>query len=200
MPLVHNRGRKIGKVAIARKIEFPRSWDEKGNPVRDEETGKIIMETLLPEKHKEITQEQFDHLRAIFHGEIVNLSDPEEMKRQFEESVPEEQRRGYMAPDEVAALVQKEVQKALKAGGAAPEEAEKPKENGEDEIDEIDEKVPVDADLAARIDGMDRLELIATVENEGFDIDVKKYKNTDALKKAIFKAYGNKKPAEEAAE
>lgn len=177
MPVVHNRGKRIGDKLAARKIIFPKAWDEKGQPVKD---GKVLIEEiLLPGAHKTVTDEQLKHLKENFGDEIVNIDDVKDMQSHFKAAAPEKPREGYVAPDEVNDRVEKRVQEELAKRGADD------KEGGEETREE----------LIARIDAMDRNDLIALIEKEGLGIEHKGFKAPGTLKAAVLTALENKSAA-----
>jgi hypothetical protein len=183
MPIVHNRGKIIGNGTqtrtVARKIIYPRAWDENGNPVRDAKGKKVVSETLMPGAHKEVTDEQLAHLKANVGAEVVNLSDSAELRDQFKESTPEnpaERAPGWVPPEEVDALVEKRVKEQLAKGdGETPPPSE---ENLQE--------------LLGKLDTMDRGDIIALIESQELDIDPKKYKAPGSLKAAVQTGLQNK--------
>jgi hypothetical protein len=168
MPVVHNRGKKNGDKTVARKIVFPKGWDAEGKPLVDEKTKKIATETLLPGAHKTLSQEQFDHLKELFPNEIVNVDDIKDLQAQFPEAETAKPRAGYVAPEDVDALVKKRVEEELRA---KPREIPKSLE-----------------ETISSIAGMDRGDMIALIEKENLDIEHKNYKAPDALRAAVLKA------------
>lgn len=182
MPVVHNRGRKVGEKTIARTIVFPKSWDEHGHPVTIKGGENTPTETLAPGQHKDVTLEQLKHLKDNFHDEIVNVEDITDMQSHFKATPTEPARKGYVAPDEVDKLV---------AEGVAAELA---KRAGEKQPGEGEGTATVETReaLILRIEGMDRADLIALIDEQELGIDPKTYKNPDALKAAILKAIDKK--------
>lgn len=180
MPVIHNRGKKIGDKTIARKIIFPAGWDKDGVPLK-EKNGKTIVEKILePGKSMTLTEEQWAHLRDMFPNELINIEDVKALQGEFKEKEPEKPREGYVAPDEVEARVAARVKEEMakkELDKAAPEE----------------EKSESREELIARIDAMDRPDLIAFIEKGKLGIEAKNYKAPGALKAAILGALENKK-------
>lgn len=190
MPVIHNRGKQIGDKTVARKIHFPKGWDAKGHPVRGDD-NKVLEEVLEPGAHKTVTDEQFKHLKANFHAEIINVDDMKDMQAQFKAKPVDYSQQGYVAPQDVDALVEKRAQE-LAAGRARDEEDKKGlPDDAEPEITEA---------LIKRIDAMDRTDLIALIEKEQLGIDHGKLKAPGLLKSAVLTAIENKKAAASTAE
>lgn len=175
MPVIHNRGKRNGDKTVARKIIFPKSWDANGHPAKE---GKVIInDILLPGAHKTVTDEQFAHLKALFPDEIVNVDDIKDMQAQFPAAAAPKPREGYVAPEDVDALVAKKVAEKLAESGS----------------------VETRAQFIERLDKMDRADMISLIETEKLEIEHGKYKNPSALKSAILTAIENKFAAKSAA-
>lgn len=229
MPVVHNRGRKIGDKYIARKIIFPEGWDEHGKPLME---GKKPKEkVMIPGAHMPVTDEQLKHLKDNFGEEIVNLSDLQEMQAQFKDtSAPAPAPKvpavpaGHISQKEADELVARKVQEALAAEhskGSKKPAAAKPapvaeakqetkpepeagtgddagqKEDagaqGDGQQGGDDTRVPeTRGSFIARIDAMDRAEIIGMIEAEKLPIEHSKLRNPDVLKRSVLKAMEDK--------
>lgn len=192
MPLIHNRGRLIGgegnQKTVARTIIYPKGWDKDGAVLK--EGKKTLDDTLKPGEHKKVTDEQFKFLKSMFHGEIVNLDDLNDMRAQFQESEAAAPRPGYVAPEDVDALVAKRVAEEL---AKARKDTEDAKSDG---APQKSRALPESHDdLVKVLDAMDRGDLIATIENYGLELDHKNFKKLGDLKAAILAAVENKKAA-----
>lgn len=196
MPLIHNAGRQIGEKKVARKIIYPKDWDENGHPVKDKEGKgkKILQESINPGEHKTVTEKQFAHLKALFPTEIVNLDDLKDMQRQFQSAAVETPRTGYVAPDEVDALVAKRVAEELAKKSRDVEDAKSPGDTTTEgqKVNPLTEERQA---LIAKIDNMDRGDLIAYIDQEGLDVEYKNYKQMGSLKSAVLSATDKKKTA-----
>jgi hypothetical protein len=214
MPVVHNKGKTIGNgKTVARKIIFPKAWDESGKPVM--EGKKIITEVLEPSAHKTVTDAQLAHLKANFHDEIVNIDDVKDMQTHFKEAPADKPKSGYTSPEDLEQEVEKRVKERLAAAGrdkvdtkpakkiAAIEAVKKtaePAVTGEPEkTDQEPGEIKGREDFIASLDGMDRLAIIELIEKEDFAVDHVKMKNPHALKKAVLSAWDKKNAAKEAA-
>lgn len=197
MPKIQNLGRKVGDKHIARKIVFPAAWDKDGRPLAAKE-GKGNEEIILkPNQHKEVTDEQFKHLKENFGSEIINLDDNFEMQKAIDQPEKSKERpEGYLSPDEVEAKVQARVKEELQKRLNADETESnlKIKNLDDDFIDTSDRTT-----LAKKIDGLDRLQLIALIEKEDLNVEHKNFKNPNALKSAILSAFETKEAAKSAA-
>lgn len=187
MPKIQNVGRKIGDKTIARKIQFAKDYDEKGNAVADKD-GIVARDEILPGKYKTVTPGQFKHLKAIFGNEILNLDDMEELQDNAARGIStdnaaKERPAGYLSPEEVDAKVKEEVAKALSG-----------KENGKFG-DGAGSEPPTKGELIEKIDGMDKAELITFIETNELAVEHGKIKKIDDLKKAVFTAMTAEKEA-----
>ena len=195
MILIQNVGRKIGDKTIARKMVFPKGWDERGQPIMNEAGTKAVEDEILPGKHRKVTESQYKHLKANFGAEIVNLDDVGEMqdKLNSEADKPRARPEGYLSPDEVEAKVRAAVENAMK-GRSVEVIPEVDRQNKEAAKSDFDTSV-----TPQYIDSLDRSELIALIEKQGLDIEYKNYKQPDSLKKAVWTAIESKRKAEDAA-
>lgn len=185
MPVIFNRGRKIGDKTVARKIQFPKAWDKDGHPIR---TGKTVETlTLEPGKSMDLTDQQYKHLKAIFHDEIVNVEDMKELQAQLPQAATKRpDREAYVPVGEVDALVEK---RAQELADERSKDAEGKKTDGGD--DDKKEPLVVNDALIAKLDGMDKNDVIAFIEANKLDVVIKG-KKIDELKGAILTAIENK--------
>lgn len=181
MPMIHNRGKKMGDKTVARKIDFPKSWDKEGQPVR--EGRAVVTMTLKPGAHMNVTDAQLKHLKSNFGDEIINIDDMQDMQDQFKETAPAKPPAGYVSPDDFEAEVAKRVAAELEKQGR----------------DKVDADAPVGDEtseaLAIRLDAMDRGDLVALIEKEELPVEHKNLKNLPPLKAAVYKALEAKKAA-----
>lgn len=198
--LIHNRGRIIGNKTVARKIIFPSGWDDKGHPLLDaKSSGKQqpINNEIEPGKHKHVTREQYEHLKANFPEEIINVNDINDLQAQYKNKEEIKPRTpGTYTEEEMEAIVQKRVAAATSGTASQKDDPEKEGSKKNDEGKKKPSSTFNRVTKAKELEAMDRGELVNIIELE--DIDVRHSPNValPELKSRILNALEEKSKAE----
>lgn len=195
MPRIHNVGRKVGEKQIARKIIFPQSWGADGKPSTDENGKTLADDFVNPGQHKNVTPEQYAHLKKLFGHEIVNLDDIGDLQSQLGGATEERKRAaGYLSPEEVQEEKRKAVAEALgNIKQIAPDEQRQPGEQKQPGFHLLPRE-----ELVQKIDAMDRVDLIALIERERLGIEHKSMR-MDSLKALVLESFEKRLAEDKAA-